>query len=190
MTTIPENDKLLKQALEWFFLLQLAQCNAQNKLAFDCWCHASEANQAAYSEAERLWSQLDQLKTVAELPEVKKVRRIRRKDQTSRPLGVAVLFLVASAMIAAGWQEYHTEVQVYTTQLGERRNVTLNDGGTVKLNTDCTERAGWNAVWANPAGWFSQCRHQTATVKIILLRTATIRFLRHLPNFTGCDRCA
>ncbi|MBK6618765.1 MAG: FecR domain-containing protein [Nitrosomonas sp.] len=129
-------EKLLKRALEWFFLLQSEHCSDEDRQRFDRWYQASEANRAAYQNAEKLWSQLDQLKNAAELPELFRTRQSPYKKRAVRALGISVLLLAASLLITAGWSEYQSETLTYTTRLGERQEIILTDGSMVKLNTD------------------------------------------------------
>jgi len=136
MSASSKQQQLLKRALEWFFLLQSEHCSDEDKQRFDQWLRANEANQVAYQEAERLWSQLDQLKSAAELPELVRMRRPQHKSRATRTLGISGLLLVASLLITAGWNEYHAETLIYVTRLGEQQDVILTDGSTVKLNTD------------------------------------------------------
>lgn len=136
MSASSKQQQLLKRALEWFFLLQSEHCSDEDRQRFDHWFQANEANQAAYQEAERLWSQLDQLKSAAELPELVRMRRPQRKSRAARTFGIAGLLLVTSLLITAGWSEYHAETLTYITRLGEQQDVILTDGSRVKLNTD------------------------------------------------------
>lgn len=130
------DEKILKQALEWLFLLQSARCSDTDRQRFDHWHQANSAHQAAYAEAQRLWAQFDQLKAATDLPELKKIRRSSRKNHGARALRIVGLFMVSAALITGGWMEYRAETLTYTTHLGEQRSFMLSDGSTVKLNTD------------------------------------------------------
>lgn len=135
MPTPLPNERLLKQALQWFFLLQSENCTDENKQKFNRWYYKSEANQEAYAHAEYLWSDLNQLKKTTGIPGLEEARRPRSKRRAVRALGMAALMLVSSALISVGWMEHIAKTVTYTTQLGEKRTITLSDGSTIDLNT-------------------------------------------------------
>ncbi len=135
MPASPSDERLLKQALEWFFLLQSENCNDENRRQFSLWYHKNEANQAAYAHAEHLWSDLNKLKETKNIPGLEKARQVRPKRQAAQTLRLIAFIFVASALISIGWIEHNTETVIYATQLGEQRKITLSDGSTVDLNT-------------------------------------------------------
>ncbi|MBP6057481.1 MAG: FecR family protein [Nitrosomonas sp.] len=135
MSFDPQNEHLLKQALEWFFLLQSESCTDENRRQFNRWLHKNEANQAAYAHAQRLWSDLNQLKEKPDIPGLREARRTRPKRSAARALGLSAFILVASVLVSIGWMEYNAETVTYMTQTGERRTVALSDGSSIDLNT-------------------------------------------------------
>ncbi|MBL8501441.1 MAG: FecR domain-containing protein [Nitrosomonas sp.] len=135
MSFDPQNEHLLKQALEWFFLLQSESCTDENRQQFNRWYHKNEANQAAYAHAERLWSDLNQLKEKTDIPGLKQARRTRSRRSSARALGLAAFILIASVLTSIGWMEYSAETVTYATRKGERRTVALSDGSSIDLNT-------------------------------------------------------
>jgi transmembrane sensor len=128
------NEQLLEQALEWFFMLQSEDCTDEDRRRFNLWYRQSEENQAAYAHAECLWSDLDQIKEEKDNPRLKKARRHSRRSP-ARMLGMSVLLLVSSALAVAGWMDYSAETITYSTRKGERQAVVLDDGTAVDLNT-------------------------------------------------------
>ena len=122
MSFPPKSERLLKQALEWFFLLQSESCTDENRQQFDRWYYKSEAHQAAYAHAERLWSDLNQLKEKTDIPGLEEARRTRPKRSSGRALGLAAFFLIASALVSIGWMEYNAETIIYATRTGEQRD--------------------------------------------------------------------
>lgn len=135
MSFDPQNEHLLKQALEWFFLLQSESCTDENRQQFNRWYHNNEANQAAYAHAERLWSDLNQLKEKTDIPGLKEARRTRSRRSSARALRLAAFILIASVLTSIGWMEYSAETVTYATRKGERRTVALSDGSSIDLNT-------------------------------------------------------
>lgn len=122
----------LKQAMQWFVRLQAEDCPQEDYLSFSQWLAAAPENRAAYAEAERVWAELDGLKTVP---------RSRLADSRFQPspraetwLGKsAALLLTVAASLA--WLDYSAPLQTYATGLGERRSLTLADGSHIDLNT-------------------------------------------------------
>jgi transmembrane sensor len=129
------NEQLLEQALEWFFMLQSEDCTDEDRRRFNLWYRQSEENQAAYAHAGRLWSNLDQVKEEKDNPRLKKARRRHSGLSPARMLGMSALLLVSSALAAVGWMEYSAETITYSTRKGERQVVVLDDGTAVDLNT-------------------------------------------------------
>jgi transmembrane sensor len=130
-----KNEHLLKQALEWFFMLQSEDCTDEDRRHFNLWYGQSEENRAAYAHAERLWSTQDQLKNEKDIPGLERARRGRPRRSAARVLGISVLLLVSSALVVLGWMEYSAETMTYSTGQGERQAVLLGDGTAVDLNT-------------------------------------------------------
>jgi transmembrane sensor len=135
MSFDPQNERLLKQALEWFFLLQSESCTDESRQQFSRWYYKSEANRAAYAHAERLWSDLSELKEKKDIPGLEKARRTRLKRSSVRTLGLAAFILISSTLISIGWMEYNTETITYVTQTGEQQTIMLSDGTSIDLNT-------------------------------------------------------
>jgi transmembrane sensor len=129
------NEQLLEQALEWFFMLQSEDCTDEDRQRFNLWYRQSEENQAAYAHAECLWSDLDQIREEGDIPGLKSARRARPRRSAARMLGMSVLLLVSSALAVAGWMEHSAETITYSTRKGERQAVVLDDGTAVDLNT-------------------------------------------------------
>ena len=135
MSFDPQNEHLLKQALEWFFLLQSENCTDENRQQFNRWYYKNNANQAAYKHAQRLWLEFNQLEEEPNVPGLDEARRTRPKRNSIRTLGISALLLAASALTSIGWMEYQTETIAYVTQKGERQVITLRDGTTVTMNS-------------------------------------------------------
>lgn len=130
------SERSLKQALEWFFQLQSENCSKEDRQQFERWYNKSEENRVAYLHAESLWSNLNQLKKKNDIPGLSEARQYHPRQRTIRLLSIAAPLLVCSMLVSVGWMEYNAETTVYTTQLGEKRSVTLSDGSTIDLNTD------------------------------------------------------
>lgn len=125
-----KNEHLLEQALEWFFMLQSEDCTDEDRRYFNLWYRQSEENRAAYVHAERLWSDLDQIKKEKDIPRLKSAR----KRGVTRVLGLSALLLMSSALVVVGWMEHSAKTITYSTGQGERQAVVLGDGTAVDLN--------------------------------------------------------
>ncbi|BBL34668.1 protein FecR [Nitrosomonas stercoris] len=135
MSSRSPSERLLKQALSWFFLLQSESCTDEDRQRFNHWFCKSEAHQAAYAHAERLWSEVDRLKEAADVPGLREARQWRSKRKSINVVGWAVFFLISSVLMRVGWLEYSAETIIYSTQLGEQHRVTLADGSSIIMNT-------------------------------------------------------
>jgi len=132
--TFPD-EQLLKQALKWFFLLQSENCTDKDRQKFNRWLCQSEAHQAAYTYAQRLWLETDGLKEAPDIPGLHAARQRRSKHQPAGILGWALFFLISSALMSIGWLEYSAETVMYSTRLGEQRLILLADGSRINMNT-------------------------------------------------------
>ncbi|MBX3641422.1 MAG: FecR family protein [Nitrosomonas sp.] len=131
----PFNERQLKQALAWFFQLQSENCTDEDRRKFNRWLGQSEAHQAAYAHAERLWTETGQLKAAFDIPGLSEARQRRPKRLTPHLSGWIAGFLLGCAMTGIGWLEYSTETVTYATRLGEKRDIVLADGSAVAMNT-------------------------------------------------------
>lgn len=129
------DEQLLKQALKWFFLLQSENCTDDERQKFNHWLCKSEAHQAAYTHAERLWSETDRLKEAPDIPGLREARQRQPKHRSAGILGWALFFLTSSALMSISWLEYSAETITYSTQLGEQRLISLADGSSINMNT-------------------------------------------------------
>jgi len=119
----------IKQAMEWFVLLQSEQCDNDEHLRFAEWLAHSEANRAAYSEVEGLWSGMDGLKA---LPR-HQLAAVGRAGASMRS-GIILMLLVALPC-GGWWLDYRVQPTLYATAQGKRNVVTLEDGSRIDLNT-------------------------------------------------------
>jgi transmembrane sensor len=129
------NDRQLKQALTWFFRLQSENSTDEDRQKFNRWLWQSEAHQAAYAHAERLWTETGQLKAACDIPGLSEVRQRRPKRLTPHLSGWIAGFLLGCAMTGTGWLEYSAETVTYATRLGDKRDIVLADGSAVTMNT-------------------------------------------------------
>lgn len=121
--------RILRQAVEWFVQLQSERCCDQERAQFQIWLAQSETHRKAYAEAERIWSNLDDIKAT-KIPGLAAARNSR--PQASMRAGTLSLLLLIA--LGVGWQDYNAQTVVYQTGLGERLSIDLADRSHVELN--------------------------------------------------------
>lgn len=136
------------EAERWLMRLQSADCSEAERARFDAWHRADPANASAFAVARHYWQRSAQLGRDPELvayADAVLARQKRRRDARVRwsermpaLAAAAVIAVVAVGVVAyayrSGWLA--PVPQVYATAIGERRDVTLEDGSLLTLNTD------------------------------------------------------
>jgi transmembrane sensor len=125
----------LKQAIEWFVCLQSEQCPAEEQLRFETWLAKNKNHRAAYSEAERVWANMDDLKLLP-IPGLDEARLARPRKSAAAQLSSWAFIILTSALLCGAWLEYSAETINYATRMGEHRRVELADNSHIDLNTD------------------------------------------------------
>lgn len=136
----PNRQRVLKQAMEWFVELQSEHCDENRQHCFQLWLAEHELHQWAYAEAEKLWSNMDNLR-FSHIPALESARNAKSRT-VLRPVLSA---LVICAAIAGGWQDYTAETLKFSTAIGQRRGIDLPDGSHIELNaaSQLSVRASW-----------------------------------------------
>ncbi|GLO15402.1 iron dicitrate transporter FecR [Pseudomonas putida] len=128
MTVSPDHDPIAhQQALDWFTRLRAENLGSEAHAAFETW-RLLPQNARAYAEVEQLWQTL-------ELP----AHRVRKADRAKarrwpRYAAAACLLLAAGAvwLSVPALQGLGSD---YATVAGERREVLLNDGSRLWLDS-------------------------------------------------------
>lgn len=113
-------DPLSEQALAWLVQLHSGAASEADWLAYDQWCQASSAQQAAALRAERLWSGLGSA-----------LQRPRRKGPRAALFGLVLAIATTAGLGLSGQQQGWMANQ--RTGVGERRQVHLADGSVLDL---------------------------------------------------------
>ncbi|WP_347260362.1 FecR family protein [Rudaea sp.] len=132
----------------WFVRLRAHDCSARERRAFDAWLAAAPEHAEAYAESERFWNKLDLL---PHEPEAQGWRGQVRKDEAlprryfAPVWGVALTAAIAAACVVFGLRPTASDsatavAQDYSTAPGEQRELTLEDGSHLMLNTDTRVR--------------------------------------------------
>lgn len=129
------SERQLKQAIEWFVCLQSEQCPAEALRRFEAWLAKNDNHRAAYAEAERVWSNTDDLKFMP-IPGLAEARLAKPRKALTAQLASWAFFILSSAFLGGAWLEYSAETIDYVTRLGEHRRIELADNSIIDLNTD------------------------------------------------------
>ena len=132
-STVPiqYSQRVFEQAVSWFVAMQNESCTAKQQQRFARWLAQHPSHQAAYAEAEKLWTHLDHLKVV-DIPSLNAARQAK-----SRPLSAFKTTLVSGLLIAiliGAWLDFRAETLIETTGLGQRRTLLLADGSRIEMN--------------------------------------------------------
>ncbi|MGK5033664.1 FecR domain-containing protein [Janthinobacterium sp. LB3P118] len=122
----PLSRKVARQAVEWYLLEQSGQATADDLAASAHW-------RALDPEHTRAWHRVQQVsQTAGLLPPSLAVPVLHRPQRR-----VAMQVLLALMAAPAAWLLVRHEMLAdYRSGVGERREVSLPDGGTLVLNTD------------------------------------------------------
>ncbi|WP_426071493.1 FecR domain-containing protein [Janthinobacterium sp. DSP2-3-3] len=127
--------KVARQAVEWYLLEQSGQATPDDLAAAARW-------RALDPEHARAWHRVQQVsQTAGLLPPSLAVPVLRRQQRR-----VAMQVLLALMAAPAAWLLVRHEMLAdYRSGVGERREVSLPDGGTLVLNTDSAVDVAYGA---------------------------------------------
>lgn len=132
MSTI--NHEIDRQAADWAVKRDLGELSPEAKAEFDAWLAADIRHLGAYGRAEAVLSRLDRVQSGA----VEQVRAVAPQRWPRRRVimtgSVAAGFAAFGLFGAVSWNRMRE--QVYTTGLGQVREIPLADGSLVVLNTN------------------------------------------------------
>ncbi|MED5594191.1 FecR domain-containing protein [Janthinobacterium sp. P210006] len=133
---MPLSRKVARQAVEWYLLEQSGQATPDDLAASAQW-------RARDPEHARAWSKVQQVgQTASLLPPDLAVPVLRRPQRR-----VAMQVLLALMAAPAAWLlARHEMLADYRSGVGERRDVSLPDGGTLVLNTDSAVDVAYGAA--------------------------------------------
>lgn len=121
-------DPVVMEALEWFARMRDEKTTADDRRAFQAWLDEDPVHGAALAHAETLWKRFDIVK-----PELERLRRSQSAfSRRNVILGSAGALIGASALYIRNRDDFFAD---YTTGVGERRTVSLDDGSSVELGS-------------------------------------------------------
>lgn len=124
------SQRCFEQAVAWFVALQSEDCDAAKRSMFQHWLAKHASHAAAYAEAEKLWANLEPLKT-GHVPDLSAARKAGVQPRAGR---ASLIALLATVLATGWWLDYRVEPVSYATAIGRRQAITLADGSTIQLN--------------------------------------------------------
>lgn len=138
-----------EEAELWFVRVTDPGCPPEQRAAFERWRAASADNEAAYRQAELLWSLGAEAiadDTFLQFAAHRATRAPRRRRPWALP-ALAAAALVAAAILVPRWLPQRERVgSEYTTAVGQRRTVTLPDGSSMVLDTNSDVRVSYDGT--------------------------------------------
>jgi len=134
-------ERLEQEAVAWHTRLTSGGIGAAEHAGFDAWRKQSPAHAQAYRKIESLWQMLD--------APIKADRLRRRKIPGLAPFqrwgaglaaAASLVFMVSLGMFP---DHLHASWADYSTHIGERTSVRLEDGSVAHLNTDTAFDVTW-----------------------------------------------
>ncbi|WP_299586726.1 FecR family protein [uncultured Microbulbifer sp.] len=194
------SDESLDQACAWVARLRSDTVSATDKREFATWLASSGTHRQAFDEITELWGDLgalthmpidhffpESVPTAHTNDKKQKIQRGARDDHwsLSRWLfsgGLATCGAFLAAWVGLQWLDSGvTSQQIYITQLGEVRTVSLADGSEVKLNSNSELRVSYSrkerrTLLVHGEAFFDVAR-QTARPFTVAAGNANIRVL-------------
>lgn len=141
--------QLIDQAIAWGVRLRLRAANAGELQAFEAWRRADARHEAAWRRIETMQQDMQHMRAVP--PQVAgqvlaasaRGAVVRRRNAMKLMLGGAMVGAVAYAGRDSTWMQMVTAD--YSTGVGHRRTVRLEDGSELVLNTDTAVNVRYEA---------------------------------------------
>jgi transmembrane sensor len=130
------NDNIDEQAVAWFIRLRAENVSKEERASFDRWLAQDAVHKAAFQEICTLWGDTNLLKSLssqAKLQGITPKRRSKRYFKSTGILAVAASLLLV--VLLAGQMRVLLKAD-YTSAIGERKTLLLEDGSTAMLNTN------------------------------------------------------
>lgn len=119
----------LQAAVQWYIRLNDDEASAADQQAWQRWLSASPEHASAWSRVEKLQQQLHGVPRDLALPVLTQMGVQRRQ-------GLKLLLLLAAGAATVGGYRASPYSADFATYTGQRRQVTLDDGSLLNLNTD------------------------------------------------------
>lgn len=135
---MPNNPTIDGEAARWAVRLSVSALEAGELAALDAWLKKDVRHRGALVRARAMWLDLDRLAALA--PEVNPQEHEPESPPpdarwTRRSLLAAGLAATALTGAGSAWWLWRQRGEVYVSDVGEVRRVTLSDGSSLALNT-------------------------------------------------------
>ncbi len=128
-----------EEAAEWTWRMDGEALGPGDREAFETWLRQDVRHRRAFEESSKVWQMLDGLGTAKRDEQsatfADAARRAPAHSSPRRWLGAAAAVLLG-ALAAVLWMNAGSEIQTFSTAVGQQRDVTLADGSIVSLNTN------------------------------------------------------
>lgn len=128
-----------EEAAEWTWRLDGDKVGPADREAFDSWLRQDARHRRAFDEFSKVWRVLDGLGEAKRDEKLATFTRPVRHSTVHVPrrwwLGAAAAVLIG-ALAGVLWMREGSDIQTFSTAVGQQRDVTLADGSVVSLNTN------------------------------------------------------
>ena len=128
-----------EEAAEWTWRLDSDTSGPADREAFDAWLRQDARHRRAFEEFSKVWRALDGLGEATRPEKSAAFTRPARRSAVRLPprrwLGAAAAVLIGT-LAAVLWMREGSDIQTFSTAVGQQRDVTLADGSVVSLNTN------------------------------------------------------
>ncbi|HSZ73999.1 MAG TPA: FecR domain-containing protein [Rhizomicrobium sp.] len=158
------------RAADWLQRRQFWNWSEEDQTTLDTWLAQSPAHEVAYWRLEAAWNETHRLAALHR-PEREAAPRVRSRQ---RIVSVGAVVVAVIIMAGIGTRSYLTrpQVQNYTTALGERRTIALNEGSRIELNTNSVLRvladADGRKVWLDKGEAYFEIAHDTRRSFVVI----------------------
>ena len=135
--------KILKEAAEWIVQIQTSTLTEAQQIEFEAWKSQSEAHQIAWVKAERLLSSFEYFPENGH--EIIQKGNQAAQFQWTKHLVVACIACLGS-ILAWNSDYQYLWLSDYSTATGQQKNVTLEDGTQLQLNTNTALDVRYSSV--------------------------------------------
>jgi transmembrane sensor len=128
-----------EEAAEWTWRLDGEEVGPTDRETFEAWLRQDARHRRAFDDFSKVWRTLDGLaeakrdEKLATFTDATRRRHAHRSPRWWLGAAAAVLVGVFAAVL---WMRQGSEIQTFSTAVGQQRDVTLADGSIVSLNTN------------------------------------------------------
>jgi transmembrane sensor len=160
------------QAIEWVERADREDWNAESQDALDKWLALSVAHTIAFLRARDGWRRADRLAALRGTFETTRPSTNTNRWTSRVRTSAGALAIASIAALSFVWLGQSQRSEVYSTNVGGHRSLTLADGSQVELNTDTLIRTRLDAhrrtVWVDRGEVYFQIAHNAAKPFVVL----------------------